>query len=139
VNSFQWPGPTIAVCVLLFSLPLAAQSTPRHDPKTPQAPASAADSGVVKAGPDVTPPKVIHEVNPGPPEREQKPFKGTVVVRVIIDDQGKVREATVVKSLKPYIDKLALDAIKQWRFKPATKDGKPVTVMANIEVNFSLQ
>jgi protein TonB len=36
------------------------------------------------------------------------------------------------------LDEKAIDAVSQWKFKPGTKDGAPVTVIANIEVNFRL-
>lgn len=64
---------------------------------------------------------------------------GTVMLRVDIDPQGVARNIQVVRSLGLGLDEKAVEAINQWRFKPAMKDGEPVTVAANIEVNFRLQ
>jgi TonB family protein len=44
----------------------------------------------------------------------------------------------IIRSLGLGLDEKALEAIKKWRFRPAYKDGKPVTVAATIEVNFRL-
>jgi TonB family protein len=44
----------------------------------------------------------------------------------------------VVRPLGMGLDQKALDAVKQWKFEPAMKDGKPVAVQINVEVNFRL-
>jgi outer membrane biosynthesis protein TonB len=50
-----------------------------------------------------------------------------------------VGEARVVKPLHPSLNEEALLALADWRFKPGTKDGKPVAVRVQIEISFSLQ
>jgi TonB family protein len=45
----------------------------------------------------------------------------------------------VQQGIDPGLDRNAIDAIQQWRFKPGEKDGRPVTVLATIEVNFRLK
>jgi TonB family protein len=59
---------------------------------------------------------------------------GTVVLRVVISERGKVLGAEVERSLNPTADKQALRAVKTWTFEPAKKDGHPVTVQALVEV-----
>jgi TonB family protein len=59
---------------------------------------------------------------------------GTVVVKTDISETGRVLGAWVAKSLDPESDKRALRGIKKWKFEPARKDGKPVRVLALVEV-----
>ena len=62
--------------------------------------------------------------------------KGTTVVWAIVTEQGKVASARVVRSLREDLDREALETVKKWTFKPATRKGKPVKVEMNVEVNF---
>ncbi len=55
-----------------------------------------------------------------------------------MDPSGKATNIRVLHSLGLGLDEKAMDAVKQWKFKPGMKDGKPVTVQASIEVNFRL-
>ena len=60
--------------------------------------------------------------------------EGTVVVRCVINQAGKVTDAKIHRSLNPDADAKALAAVKRWKFQPATKDGKPVMVQADVTV-----
>jgi TonB family protein len=60
---------------------------------------------------------------------------GIVTIEATIDTDGKVSEARVVKSV-PLLDQAALDAVKQWEYRPSTRDGKPVPVVVTVNVNF---
>jgi len=55
-----------------------------------------------------------------------------------VDENGVPQEIKVVRSLGLGLDQKAIEAVQKWRFKPGLKDGKPVPVSANIEVNFRL-
>jgi len=55
-----------------------------------------------------------------------------------VDDQGRPQNLKVLRSLGLGLDQKAIEAVEKWRFKPGMKDGKPVPVMATIEVNFRL-
>ena len=48
-------------------------------------------------------------------------------------------EVTVKKPLHPELDKEAVKAMKQWQFKPGTKDGKPVDVAVDVEMTFNIK
>jgi len=50
-----------------------------------------------------------------------------------------VTNLSVIKGLPMGLDKAALDAVSQWRFKPATLQGRPVKVYYNLTVRFSIQ
>jgi TonB family protein len=60
------------------------------------------------------------------------------VLRVIIDASGRATNPEVVRSLGLGLDERAMEAVKKWKFRPGYKDGKPVAVVAQIEVNFRL-
>jgi TonB family protein len=55
-----------------------------------------------------------------------------------VDPSGKAVNMRVLHSLGLGLDEKAMDAVKKWKFKPGIKDGKAVTVEAQIEVNFRL-
>jgi periplasmic protein TonB len=65
-------------------------------------------------------------------------FQGTVTLYAEITPDGTATNIRVLHSLGLGLDEKAIEAVKQWRFKPGQKDGKPVTVAATIEVNFRL-
>jgi TonB family protein len=102
-------------------------------------PASTVPPNVFRIG-SVTPPTVLSRVEPqySPAARAAK-LQGTVVLECVIDEQGIPKVLNVVRSLDPDLDKNAIAAIEQWRFRPGTRNGIPVKVALNIEVNFNLR
>jgi len=100
---------------------------------------TAAEQRVVTAGQNGTTVPVCVECQmPTYPESESKPkAKGSVSLEVIIDEEGHVLKASVVKSSDPALADRALAAVRQWKFKPATdKNGKPIVVIVPLEVTF---
>jgi len=96
-------------------------------------------AGVFRVGGDVLAPAAIKRVEPDYSKQALKAkLQGTVLVQIIIDEAGMPTHLTVLRSLGLGLDEKALEAVKQWRFSPATKGGKPVAVLATIEVNFRL-
>jgi protein TonB len=57
---------------------------------------------------------------------------------MIVDDQGRPRDIRVVRGLGFGLDAKAIEAVKQWKFQPAMKDGRPVNVQISVEVGFKL-
>ena len=62
--------------------------------------------------------------------------KGTVTLLAVVDTRGKAHDVKVIKSLRPDLDKRALDAVKKWKFEPAKKDGRPVKIQVKLAVDF---
>jgi TonB family protein len=60
------------------------------------------------------------------------------MISVIVNAEGKPLNPRVVKSLDPGLDLKAIEAIKKFRFKPALREGVPVSVMITVAVNFRL-
>ena len=85
-----------------------------------------------------TDPVAIKEVKPDYPADALKERKdGSVFVAIKVAPDGTVSDAKIKKGLSPKLDAAALKAAKQWRFKPATKDGKPVAVETELEMTFT--
>jgi TonB family protein len=85
----------------------------------------------------VTRPQVISKTDP-PYTKEAKDAKvqGTVILRITVDANGNVTDAEVEKGLDKGLDENAVNTLKTWKFKPATKNGKPVSSKLSVEVSF---
>jgi periplasmic protein TonB len=64
---------------------------------------------------------------------------GVVVVEAIIDKHGNVDRVKVVKGLPAGLDDQAEAAVRKWKFKPGTLNGKPVDTIFNLTVTFRLE
>ena len=94
-------------------------------------------NGVYKVGNGVTPPALILKMEPEYTEMARlAKYEGKAVLYVEIGTDGAPRNIRVVRSLGLGLDEQAVEAVSQWKFKPGTRDGVPVTVAATIEVNF---
>ena len=81
---------------------------------------------------------LIHDVAPQyPPEAGRARIEGTVVLMAVIGTDGSVKDVRVESGL-PILAQAAIDAVKQWRYKPCMKDGQPVEVDSRITINFTL-
>ncbi len=95
--------------------------------------------GVFRVGGGVSAPKVIYQPDPEFSEEARKAkFQGTCVVWFIVGPDGKPRDIRVHRTLGLGLDEKAVEAVKNWRFEPAMKDGKPVAVQVSAEVSFRL-
>lgn len=95
--------------------------------------------GVYRIGGGVSQPVPLHRVEPEYSEEARKAkFQGTVLLSIIVDENGKTRDVRVVRPLGLGLDEKAIEAVLKWKFRPGYKDGKPVAVMANVEINFRL-
>ena len=97
--------------------------------------------GRVEANPPGTnsPPIAIRKADPKYTEGARKAkLEGAVIIQMVIDENGMPTDPKVVRSLDKGLDENAIEAVKQWRFKPGLKDGKPVAVNVTIEINFKL-
>lgn len=63
--------------------------------------------------------------------------QGVVIIEATIGTDGSVQEAMVLRSI-PLLDDAALDAVRQWKYKPTLVNGEPVPVIVKVTVNFSL-
>ena len=83
-------------------------------------------------------PEAITRVPPDYPEiARASGTEGTVMLQALVGKDGKVKDVRVVKSV-PVLDDAAVKAVKQWVFKPALSNNKPVAVWVAVPVRFSL-
>jgi protein TonB len=95
--------------------------------------------GVMHIGGGVSKPVVLYQVEPEFSEEARKAkFSGNVEVYLWVDTDGKPSHIKVVRGVGMGLDQKAMDAVRQYRFKPAMKDGKPVQVDLYVDVNFQI-
>ena len=84
-------------------------------------------------------PSILFKVEPEYSEEARKAkFQGTVLLFVVVDEKGNPRDIKILRPLGLGLDQKAVEAVEKWKFSPGKKDGKPVAVQAQIEVNFRL-
>ncbi|HEX6083094.1 MAG TPA: energy transducer TonB [Thermoanaerobaculia bacterium] len=94
----------------------------------------------VRVGGNVKAPVAVTRVDPLYTESARRArIQGLVIIEAVIDRQGNVTEARVLKPLPLGLDTAALEAVKRWKFRPGTLNGQPVPVYYNLTVNFQLQ
>jgi len=95
--------------------------------------------GLYHVGGGVSAPQLIFSPDPEfSDEARRAKYQGVCVVSLIVDAQGNPQRVAVVRHLGMGLDEKAVEAVKQYKFKPATLQGKPVPVEVNIEVNFRI-
>jgi periplasmic protein TonB len=95
--------------------------------------------GLMRPGGGVSAPQVIYSVDPEfSDEARRAKYQGICVVSVIVDAQGNPQRVHVIRPLGMGLDEKAVEAVRQYKFKPAYYQGHPVAVEVNIEVNFRI-
>jgi TonB family protein len=114
-----------ALCLLLGSALVAAVQDP-----APQAPIQ---------GGRVVPPRVISRVQPTmTPDAVRNRIEGVVRLRGRVEVDGTVSNVEVLQSLDRGLDEAAVNALRQWRYEPATLEGVPVRVVMTVNMTFTL-
>lgn len=107
---------------------------PRHDPKPVERP-----SDPVPIGGRVMMAKLTHQVTPVyPPLARQARVEGTVQLQAFIGRDGRIRDLQVTSG-HPLLIQAAVDAVRQWVYRPTTLNGSPVEVLTTVDVNFTLK
>lgn len=97
------------------------------------------DGAVYSPGHGIVPPVPIYapEAEFSDEARRSK-YQGVCLISIIVDAHGDPQNPRVVQRLGMGLDEKALDAIRRYKFRPGTKDGKPVPVLITIEVDFRM-
>jgi TonB family protein len=102
--------------------------------------APAPGPGVYRVGGGVSAPQVLERQEPTYTEEARAAkIQGSVLLYVVVGPDGTAGQIRVLRSLDVGLDQKAVEAVSQWKFKPGMKEGQPVPVQAQIEVNFQLK
>jgi protein TonB len=97
------------------------------------------DNTVYTPGGDVTTPKLIHYVEPRfSPSSKEAYVEGVVRISTVVNPAGLPTDLHIVEGLNSEEDGTAIEAVKQWRFQPGTKQGHPVHVKVTVQIEFHL-
>lgn len=89
---------------------------------------------------DMVPPRVLSRVQPEYPYvMRRSGLRGEVLVEFVVDTQGLVRVATVVRSLNPAFDEPALKAVRAWKFEPGRVRGRAVNTRMRQSIHFGIE
>jgi TonB family protein len=95
--------------------------------------------GAFRVGGGVSAPRAVYAPDPEYSEEARKAkFQGVCVLWLVVGPDGRPRDIRVARTLGLGLDEKAIEAVKNWKFEPALKDGKPVAVQINVEVSFRL-
>lgn len=95
--------------------------------------------GLMSVGGGVSAPVLIHSVEPDFTEQaRQADFQGSVAIQLIVDAQGNPQNIHITRHLGMGLDEKAIEAVRQYKFKPAMYQGHPVAVQILVDVAFHL-
>ncbi|MFZ1938754.1 MAG: TonB family protein [Terracidiphilus sp.] len=125
--------------VILLATAMVGVSALARPVETPQAYQDAPGT-VYKIGGDVSAPVVIHSVEARFSDKARRAkYQGVCLISLVVDAQGNPQNVHVARALGMGLDKNAVEAVRQYKFKPALKNGRtPVPVAITIEVDFRL-
>ena len=131
----------LVAALLLFALATQLHATDQKSgDKKAEPNGKLIGGGIQRIGGDVKPPVPLQPTQPPKytEEAQKAKFNGTAVLFVVIDVDGIPKQIKVVRSVGHGLDEKAVEAVRQWRFSPATRKGRPVPVAINVEVRFKL-
>jgi TonB family protein len=96
--------------------------------------------GPFRPGSGIQPPRLLREVKADyTEEARQRGISGEVVLEIVVQRDGSVGETRVLHGLAAGLDERAVQAVRQWRFGPALRQGVPVDVIVEVSVEFKLR
>ena len=117
----------------------SAQETGGSGGKTPDltVKVDGVDEPVYRIGREVKPPRPIYQpAAQFSDEARRNGTTGTVMITMVVTSKGDTTLIKITQGLGSGLDEKAIEAVRQWKFKPATKNGQPVSVQISVEVSF---
>jgi len=118
---------------------LAIPGVALHSEANASLPAGPDSSAIFQVGHGISPPKSVSQRGPDYAEEARRArHQGTVILRLVVDAQGLPTNVHITDPLGCGLDAKAVQTVETWKFKPAEKDGQPVSVEIAVEVGFNL-
>jgi periplasmic protein TonB len=96
--------------------------------------------GPYRPGSGITPPRLLREVRPDYTEDgRRRNVEGDVMLEIVVRRDGAVGDVKLVQGLGAGLDQRAIEAVRQWRFSPAQRQGVAVDVIVEVAVEFKLR
>jgi TonB family protein len=96
--------------------------------------------GPFQPGSGVTPPVLLKEVRPGyTEEARRRSIEGDVLLEIVVRQDGSVGNVRVTRTLGAGLEQKAIEAVRQWKFGPARRQGAAVDVVVDVSVEFKLR
>ncbi|MGH9371318.1 MAG: TonB family protein [Vicinamibacterales bacterium] len=133
-------GPLAFSVNVMFGPPADASAPPPPPPPPPPGTSGwNISDGALRVGGNISAPMKIRNVNPEyPPDAQAAKVQGVVIIEARVEADGTVGDARILRSI-PMLDQAAVDAVRQWEFRPTLLNGQPVPVIMTVTVNFTLQ
>jgi len=123
----------------LIAFPQIAILRTPSSPKMPEEKEIPLSGPPLKVGGDVSPPILIYSTAAEYSDEAKKArVQGEILLSMIVDIDGRPKSIAVIRPLGHGLDEEAIRAVRQWKFKPGQKNGEPVPVQMNVQVNFNL-
>ena len=123
------------VLAQFYARRVAAMSLETARAVAPTPPAQRDEQGVYRTGGSLAPPRRVGTPL-YPPEAKAAGIEGAVIAEIVVNEQGSVTDAKVLRSL-PLLDDAALAAVRTWQYEPTLVNGQPVPVRMTVTVNFT--
>jgi protein TonB len=96
--------------------------------------------GPYRGGSGIEPPRLLREVKAGyTEEARQRRIAGDVLLEIVVRQDGSVGDVKVLQGLGSGLNERAVQAVRQWRFAPARRQGAPVDVIVEVAVEFKIR
>ncbi len=100
--------------------------------------AAMAQERPIRVGGNVAAANLVSQARPVyPPEAKEKRIQGVVRLEATIDKEGHIADLMLVSG-PPELVRSAVDAVRQWVYRPTLLNGEPVTVLTTVDVNYTL-
>jgi protein TonB len=110
------------------------------DAPPPPPPVAPPSRGPVRVGGQITQPALVHRVEPVYPDvAVAAHIQGTAILETVVNEEGRVTDVRVLRSAGQILDRAAIAAVREWRYKPLVLNGIPVTFVLTATLTFRLE
>lgn len=128
------------ILLICGGLSAAQDKLPAPQPSDRAQQSNPDDPPMYKPRPDMTPPRPLENPQPSYSDKARKAkYQGTCLLSLVVGTDGLTHDIRVERPLGMGLEEKAVEAVSQWKFEPAKKEGQPVAVRIQVEVSFHLR